>query len=64
MHTGRVEVAREEATDRRQEEGQERAAGVVQRSGGLVPPPSVNRTAEIEEEFPEAKAERKWKYCE
>ena len=46
-----------EVTDGRQEEGQEQAAGEVQRSGGLVPPLSVNRTAKIEEEFAEAKAE-------
>ena len=54
----------EEATDRRQEEDQERAAGEVRWSGGLMPPPSVNMIAEIEEEFAEAKAEQKRKYCE
>ena len=32
-------AAGEEVTDRRQEEGQEQAAGEVQRSGGLRPPP-------------------------
>ena len=52
-------AAGEEATDRRQEEGQERAAGEMRRSSGLIPSPSVNKTAEIEGEFAEPKAERK-----
>ena len=55
-------VTPREATDGQQVEDSEQAIEEVQRSGGLLPPLSANKTAEIEEEFAEAKAERKRKY--
>ena len=51
--------------DGRRVGGLEQTAGEVRRQGGLLPPPpSLNRTAEIEEEFAKDKAERKRKYHE
>ena len=51
-----------EATDGQQDGDSEQAVEEVQPPGGLLPPLSTNRTAEIEEQFAEAKAERKRKY--
>ena len=58
-------VAPVEVTDGQQEEDLEPAAGGVQQSGGLLPPVSTGRTAEvmIEEEFAVARTERKRKYA-
>ena len=55
-------VAPVEVTDGQKEEALEPAVGGVQQSGGLLPPLSTGRTAEIEEEFAVARTERKRKY--
>ena len=52
-----------EVTDGQQEEDSEQAVGEVQQLGGLLPPLSTKRTAEIEEEFVLENAERKRKYA-